>query len=108
MIRHLLNRHQKTDKGLGGPASGPDAAGYAARCFAEVGYRVLTEPSDWMLGPTEPELQKSLIDGWAEAAAELAPEDAVVIAQWRSRRIAHVAAGASHIVVGHFDVAAIP
>jgi hypothetical protein len=106
MIRHLLNRHQKTDKKLGGPAAGPDAAGHAARCFADVGYRVWTEPSDWMLGSAERELQRRLIDGWAEAAAELAPGNASVIAQWRARRIAHVDAGRSQIVVGHFDVAA--
>lgn len=106
MIRRLLNRHQRTDKGLGGPAAGPDAAGCAARCFADAGYRVWTEPSDWMLGSAEQELQRRLIDGWAEAAAELAPDNASVIAQWQARRIAHVDAGRSQIVVGHFDVAA--
>jgi hypothetical protein len=107
MIRHLLNTHQKTDKGLGGPAAGPDAAGHAARCFADVGYRVWTEPSNWMLGPAERELQRRLIDGWARAATELVPDEMSGIAQWRARRIAHVEAGRSRIVVGHFDVAAI-
>ena len=106
MIRHLLNRHQKTDKGLGGSAAGPDAAGCAARCFADTGYRVWTEPSDWTLGSAEQELQRRLIDGWARAATELASDDASGIARWRARRIAHVDAGRSHIVVGHFDVAA--
>ena len=106
MIRHLLNRHQKTDKGLGGSAAGPDAAGCAARCFADVGYRVWTEPSDWMLGSAERELQRRLIDGWARAATELASDNASGIARWRARRIGHVDAGRSHIVVGHCDVAA--
>jgi hypothetical protein len=106
MIRELLNRHQKTDKGLGGPAAGPDAAACAARCFAESGYRVWTEPSDWVLGSPEQTLQRRLIDGWAEAATELASDDASGIARWRARRIGHVDAGRSRIVVGHFDVAA--
>ena len=106
MIRELLNRHQKTDKGLGGSAAGPDAASCAARCFADSDYRVWTEPSDWILGSPEHELQRRLIDGWARAATELAPENASGIAQWRARRIGHVDAGRSRIVVGHFDVAA--
>ena len=106
MIRHLLNQHQKKDKGLGGPAAGPDAAGCAARSFADIGYRVWTEPSDWMLEPTERELQRRLIDGWAEAATELASDDASRIARWRARRLEHIDAGRSHVVVGHFDIAA--
>jgi len=106
MIRELLNRHQKTDKGLGGSAAGPDAAFCVARCFADSDYRVWTEPSDWVLGSPEHELQRRLIDGWARAATELAPENASGIAQWHARRIGHVDAGRSRIVVGHFDVAA--
>ena len=106
MIRDLLNRHQKTDKGLGGPAAGPEAAGCAARCFAEAGYRVRSEPSDWALGSTEHELQRRLIEGWAEAATQMAPGDASTIACWRVRRIGHVDADRSRVVVGHLDVAA--
>jgi len=106
MIRELFNRHQKTDKGLGGSAAGPDAASCAARCFADSDYRVWTEPSDWVLGSPEHELQRRLIDGWARAATELAPENASGIAQWRARRVGHVDAGRSRIVVGHFDVVA--
>jgi hypothetical protein len=106
MIRDLLNRHQKTDKGLGGPAAGPDAAGCAARCFEEVGYLVRREPSDWALGSGESELQRRLIEGWAEAATQMAPGDASMIARWRDRRIGHVDADRSRVVVGHLDVAA--
>ena len=106
MIRDLLNRHQKTDKGLGGPAAGPDAAQYAARCFAEVGYRVRTAPSDWALGSGERELQRQLIEGWAEAASHVAPGDAPRIERWRARRLGHVDANRSRVVVGHLDVAA--
>ena len=106
MIRELLNRHQKTDKGLGGSAAGPDAASCAARCFADTGYRVWTEPSDWMLGSREEMLQRRLIDGWMRAAMELASDNTSEIARWHARRIAHVEAGRSRIVVGHCDVGA--
>ena len=105
-IRDLLNRHQKTDKGLGGPAAGPDAAECAARCFAEVGYRVRSAPSDWLLSPAERHLQQRLIEGWAEAAIQMAPGETPAIENWRMRRLAHVDAGRSHLVVGHLDVAA--
>ena len=106
MVRDLMNQHQKTDKGLGGPAAGPDAAASAARCFAEAGYQVERAPSDWVLGPTEPNVQRALVDGWADAAAEMAPERASVIAGWRARRLAHIDAGRSRLIVGHDDLAA--
>jgi hypothetical protein len=106
LVRDLLNRHQKTDKGLGGPAAGPHAVECAERCLAEAGYRVQCEPSDWMLEPVQPDLQRMLIEGWAEAAIEMAPDRASTIARWRARRLAHVAAGRSRVVVGHDDLAA--
>ena len=91
MIRDLLNRHQKTDKGLGGSAAGPDAAACAARCFADIGYRVWTEPSDWMLGSPEQKLQRRLIDGWAAGGDGIGVRQrlrdcAVARAAHRSRR----------------------
>jgi hypothetical protein len=105
-ILSLFNRHQRTDKGLGGPAAGPDATDCAVRCFTEVGYRVRSEPSDWELGSGETALQRQLISGWAEAAAEISPADASIIARWRIRRLEHVDAGRSRVVVGHHDLAA--
>ena len=107
-VRDLVNRHQKTDKGLGGVAAGPEAAAVAERCFAEAGYRVRRESSDWVLGPAEHPLQRLLIDGWAEAASEIVPGSAAMIAGWRARRLAHLDAGRSSVVVGHDDLAAWP
>lgn len=106
MVRDLMNQHQRTDKGLGGPAAGPDAAACAERCFAEAGYQVQRAPSDWALEPTEPDVQRALVDGWAEAATDMAPERASIIAHWRARRLAHVEAGRSRLIVGHDDFAA--
>ena len=106
MIRDLLNRHQKTDNGLGGPAAGPDAAACAARCFSEVGYRVQSAPSDWALGSAERELQRRLIEGWAEAATQLAPGETSRIGRWRTRRLRHIDADRSRVVVHHVDIAA--
>ena len=105
-VRDLMNRHQQTDKGLGGPAAGPDAAACAERCFAEAGYLVQRAPSDWTLEPTAPDVQRTLIDGWAGAATEVAPDRASTIADWRARRLGHVDAGRSRLIVGHDDLAA--
>jgi len=105
-VRDLLNRHQTRDKGLGGPAEGPGAGVCAERCFVHEGYRVERAPSDWRLGPDEAAMQRLLIDGWADAASEMAPERASAIAGWRARRLAHLDAGRSHITVNHDDLAA--
>lgn len=105
-IQDLMNRHQKTDKGFG-PAEGPDAADCAARCFAAVGYHVRREASDWVLPPGARELQRQLIEGWAEAAADIAPEQSPLIRSWLMRRLAHVEGNRSRVIVCHQDLAAL-
>ena len=107
LVRDLVNVHQRTDKGFG-PALGPDAAETAARAFDEVGYEVWREASDWELGPDSAQLQTQLIEGWAEAAEAVSPERAGLFRDWKARRLAHVAAGRSRVVVGHEDLAAWP
>jgi len=106
MVRTLMNRHQKTDKGLGGPAVGPDAVDAAERSFTDAGYRVEREASDWALGPGDGEFQQILVEGWAQAATGMAPDQAAPIARWLDRRRAHIDTGRSRIVVGHDDLAA--
>ena len=105
-IRELMNRHQRSDKGLGGVAAGPGAVDAAERRFKAAGYVVRREASDWNLPPELRELQRQLILGWAQAAVEIAPDARPHIEDWLARRLAHVEAGRSHIVVGHDDVAA--
>jgi hypothetical protein len=113
LVRQLMNLHQKTDKGLGGPAVGPEAWVTAENAFVDAGYRVERATSDWLIEPWDREFQRQLIEGWAYAAREIAPlqgtpYQADMIADWLRRRLAHVAAGRSHIVVGHVDMAALP
>ena len=105
-IRELVNRHQRTDKGFGA-AVGPAATDVAAECFAQQGFAVERERTDWVLDDSHRELQRHLIDGWANAAAEIAPAPAAAeIDAWRRRRLDHVAAGRSSLIVGHEDLAA--
>jgi hypothetical protein len=116
-VRALVNMHQRRDKGFG-PAVGPDGPTVAERCFAALGYEVGRAPSDWVLGPDDGALQRELVDGWAAAAAEMLPgeadtfrseiatSDLSTVPAWRTRRLAHIAAGRSQIRVGHEDLAA--
>jgi len=105
-VRDLMNRHQRTnDKGFG-RAAGPDASDCAERWFAAAGYQVRRESSDWTLAPEQSGLQRQLIEGWAQAAEEIAPQDAPMIRRWLARRLAHVESGRSHVVVRHDDLAA--
>ena len=106
MIRVLLNRHQTRSRGARGSAAGPDATAFAARYFAEVGYQVETAQSDWVLGASEDELQRQLVEGWAAAATEIAPGDTTRIDSWLERRLGHIDAGHSRVRVGHVDLAA--
>lgn len=108
LVLELFNRHQRTDKGLGGPAAGPEATDAARRAFETAGFTVRVEPSDWAVGPEAREMQRYLIDGWASAAGEVGADHASVIAAWRQRRLAHVDAGRSLLTVGNFDLLAIP
>jgi hypothetical protein len=108
LILQLFNRHQARDKGLGGPAAGPDAVNSAQRAFAAIGYEMRRRESDWALQPEQRELQQHLIEGWAEASIEVAPEADELIRSWLLRRLEHVRAGRSHVIVGHDDLSAWP
>jgi hypothetical protein len=100
-----VNTHQRTDKGFG-PALGPDAAAAAERAWAARGYVVRRERSDWVLPPESAALQRQLVDGWAAAAADMDAANAPAIDEWRRRRLAHISAGRSTIIVGHEDFGA--
>ena len=107
VVRHLVNLHQRRDKGFGA-ALGPSAADQAVRAFAAHGYRIERERSDWMLDAGTSVLQRELILGWTQAAIEGAPADTASLVAWRARRLAHVDAGRSSIRVGHEDLLALP
>lgn len=100
MIRDLVNRHQRGDKGFG-PALGPEA-GPALRRLA--GGRLAQARSDWSIGPEHAAMRRALVDGWAEAAAEAEPAAAGAVETWRRRTRDRPA----RIVVGHLDQLLIP
>ncbi len=105
-IRQLVNRHQLGDKGFG-PALGPAAlsserASYSVRRAFTCARRAATG----ICCQQSARSSKSLLEGWAGAAAELAPNEADRCKRWLTRRLAHVVNGTSRIIVGHQDVLA--
>ena len=105
LVRDLVNRHQRSDKGWGA-ALGPDAGRVAADCFRDEGFDVHTAASDWVLEAAHADLQRELLVGWAAAAREISPGEAHAVDLWLVRRLAHIDAGVSVIRVGHVDLAA--
>jgi hypothetical protein len=98
----LFNRHQTTDKGFGA-ALGPGAANAALAAFTAEGYDLRSQRSDWHIGPEHRAMQQALLDGWLEAAAQIAPDRRVTLLDWHRRRSDHVSAGRSTLTVGHLD-----
>ena len=108
LVREAMNAHQRREKGIG-RALGPDATVVADRLFREAGYKTYLRPSPWILnGLKDRELTLALMQGWIEASIELRPTDADRLRAWQSRRAATVQAGAYEVMVGHYDVLAVP
>jgi hypothetical protein len=105
-VLDLFNRHQRGDKGFG-PALGPTAAQRALEIFASLGYGVTTHASDWRIPARAAPFQRALLAGWLDAAVEIAPQRAEALRAWHARRLAHVDALRSELVVGHVDLVAL-
>lgn len=106
-VRALVNTHQRSDKGFG-PALGPTATDYAEAALTRCGYHARRASSAWRIGPDEAPLQRALVEGWADAAAQMAPGEADGVVRWRDERCAFIDQGRSTLVVGHQDLAAWP
>ena len=106
-VREWVNQHQRSDKGFG-PALGPDAVAMLATLLQQQGYAVRVQPSPWRLEPEQAAMQTALLDGWVEAAVEIAPEAAGELANWRTQRHRWIECGQSRLQVGHRDLWAWP
>jgi SAM-dependent methyltransferase len=101
-IVRLVNQHHRSDKGFG-PALGPEALPCFEGLVAETGGSGLVGDSEWVLGPDEAALQATLLPMWADAAKEIAPDEAEQIDLWLARRLETVTTIGSLLVVGHRD-----
>jgi SAM-dependent methyltransferase len=109
-IRTLFNAHQQRDKGFGAALGGRAHFALVTRLNA-AGFYVQEAPSPWRLTAGQAEntaLLPPLIDGWAQAALEQAPEAHERIIAWRAQRLAQVEAGEFGAFVDHRDMWARP
>ncbi len=95
----LFNDHQRGEKSFG-RALGPDAPAALKRELEAVDATVTLASSPWMLTrDSDGPLIDAMVDGWAGAAIEAAPDQEGEIVRWRE---AH--AGAQAMQVGHADL----
>lgn len=100
--RTAFNIDQRTIKGFG-PALGSDGVTHLAEAMRIRGYEVTVAQSPWRLGGRDHALQRSLLQGIAEAAGRSGMENAD---DWLARRIEAVER--TRCMVGHVDVLAVP
>jgi glycosyltransferase involved in cell wall biosynthesis len=107
-ILEAVREHQRGEKGMG-VALGPSAPAVTADAFRAVGMEVVTEPTPWRLaGAGQGALMLALVDGWVDAACEIAPSRAKAFREWIAARRPRLLAGEVEIRVGHVDLLALP
>ena len=109
-LQAMFMAHQQRDKGLG-DALGGQAHGALVAALERADYRIEQAETPWQLAAGSQEqqpLMMALLEGWAEAATEQAPEAAARIATWLQQRQQAVANGERGIWVGHRDLFATP
>ncbi|MGH8463370.1 MAG: hypothetical protein ACRER5_04425, partial [Pseudomonas sp.] len=120
-VAAAFNQDQRRDKGLGGPALGPQAVTFLAPLLESEGFHVEVAESPWRLDGQQSPLVQELVRGIAAAvsgslaAADTADEPAenltealtaAALADWRVFREQHADSGTCYI--GHLDLLATP
>ena len=104
-IKAGFDAHQRTDKGLGGPAAGPEAADRLAAALRSCGYAVWEAQSPWVLeAGRDAGLLAALLPGLAGAAVEIGAVSAAEAETWVAAR----SAGLARLTLGHRDLYAVP
>lgn len=106
-VKRLFDAHQRTDKGFGA-ALGPTAIEALGTRLARGDGELHVAASDWRLGNADRAIQTDLLGGYAAAAAEIDPDQATEIADWRTQRARQIDAGRSEHRVGHQDLLWLP
>jgi len=106
-VQALFNAHQQA-QGAFGLSLGPSAVDVMATQLRAQHYQVTLAASPWQLEPAQQALQTQLLSGWAQAAIEQSPADQSRVEQWQQRRQHWIASGESTLMVGHYDLLALP
>lgn len=100
--------HQRTDKGFGGGALGPEAVVHLAKALRAPGWSVATATSDWRIGTEDQAMLAVMLDGVVSATIEARPDDEDAIRAWQADRGVDLDAGRLTLDVGHIDLLALP
>ena len=100
-----FNQDQCKDKGFG-PALGPDSGAVLQRLFTQVGFKVYSASSPWVLDGADQAMVTELITGIAGAVADNPDIEASTLEDWVQFRLSNVSTGTC--TVGHTDVLALP
>ncbi|TVP49075.1 MAG: glycosyltransferase [Halomonas sp.] len=109
-VLSLFIAHQQRDKGLG-DALGGQAHEVLIAALEKVNYRIEQAETPWQLtagNRVHQPMMATLLEGWADAATEQAPEAAGRTRHWLQQRQQAVANGTLGIWVGHCDLCAMP
>lgn len=109
-VQRLFASNQRRDKGFG-PALGPTAGAFVARCLEAAGYAVVQSETDWEIdatggAPTAPAMLAAMLEGMASAAIDQQPDALDIVRAWQARRLALI--GRTQLRVGHRDLMAAP
>ena len=100
-----FNRDQQRNKGMGGPALGPQAVAFLRTLLEGSGFSVEVAESPWKIeGQSQRQLLLALVEGIAEAVSNTLPAEEV--AEWHRFRQQHVDNDSCY--VGHLDLLALP
>lgn len=100
-----FNMHQQRDKGLGGPACGPDAPGILSAALDARGYEISVADTPWRLTPdVHGPLMSETLSGIARAAAETGTVTEAAASAWLVDR----KRATQLMTVGHQDLFARP
>lgn len=101
-VTQHFNSHQQREKG-NGIALGPTSTVVVPHLLRTVGFDVTIGPSPWHIGPDQSALHLQLLDGIADAVAEI---DQSGVPHWYRARTAAVSHTQAY--VGHMDILAVP
>ena len=100
-----FNKHQRLDKGLGGPAAGPAAASHLVGALTHAGYSIVQGESPWLLTADQnKEMIAAIVTGWSEAVGEAGLVELPLAQQWKQARLAKT----DGLTVSHTDLFATP
>lgn len=102
-LAKAFDDHQRREGRLG-----PDAAAAAQAALGRHGLSVTSVDTPWELDGSTPDLFRTWVDEWVEAALEQEPELAGETSTWLDRRRSQLQQGELTIRVEHLDLLALP